>query len=236
MVKKNQIIIFLVIFISIIFSQKNDYVFIQEDFKDLKSWRPLTFPKIESHSEYEINKKDTMSYLRAISDSSASGLIFKKTFNVYDYPIVEWKWKVKNILEKGDATLKEGDDYPLRIYIIFQYDPDEAGLFEKAQYNAAKILYGEYPPHSSLNYIWANRKQDSIITNPFVDKAKMIPLRHGKKNVDRWMKEKINIMRDYKRAFDEKPPQTASLAIMSDSDNTGGTARGFLDYIKVIKE
>lgn len=46
----------------------------------------------------------------------------------------------------GDAATKDGDDYALRIYIIFPYDPAEASFGTKLKYNAAKLIYGEYPP------------------------------------------------------------------------------------------
>jgi hypothetical protein len=232
------ILLFLIAINGLIYSQNNsDSVFIYEDFDDKDSWEVLTFPKIKSHSHYEIVKFPDRSVLKTISDSSASGLVFQKIFNVNKYPIVEWKWKVSNIFEKGDAKSKQGDDYPLRVYIIFEYNPEEAGIFEKAKYNAAKLIYGEYPPHSSLNYIWANKThQDRIITNTYTSKAKMIVLREGGNHAGKWVKEKINILQDYQEAFGEKPPGQASLAIMSDSDNTGESAEAFIDFIRVSEK
>ncbi|MCK5347452.1 MAG: DUF3047 domain-containing protein, partial [Candidatus Heimdallarchaeota archaeon] len=71
----------------------------------------------------------------------------------------------------GNAKTKEGDDYPIRIYVIFKYDPKRAGFFEKLKYNSAKLVYGEYPPHSALNYIWANKEhKERIITSAYTDK------------------------------------------------------------------
>jgi len=214
-----------------------DSIFIREDFHDLEDWRPLTFPKIDSHSRYEVIQTNGQSYLQAVTDSSASGIIFKNTFDVYQYPLVEWKWQVSNIFEKGNAKTKAGDDYPLRIYIVFKYDPVKADLFEKAKYNAAKLIYGEYPPYSSLNYIWANQSHpEKIITNTYTSQAKMIVLRTGSAQVNQWLTEKIDILADYEAAFGENPPRIASIAIMSDADNTGEAATGLLDYIKVYRK
>lgn len=233
--KLQRILVFLVSFSFFIIAQEsNQSVFINEDFANLDSWEPLTFPKIKSHSRYTIESKDTLTYLKAITDSSASGIVFQRIFNVNNYPNVEWKWKVSNVYDKGNAKSKQGDDYPLRVYIIFEYEPEAAGILEKAKYNAAKLLYGEYPPHSSLNYIWANKDhRERIITNTYTSKAKMIVLRSGKRNVGKWVTENINILQDYKKAFGKKPPGRASVAIMSDSDNTGESAVGYIDYIKI---
>ena len=230
-----KILISLFIFTIVLFGQDNQ-VIIREEFEDMKNWRPLTFPKIENHTRYSIVSDNENSVLKAESEASASGMILKKSFNVYDYPVVQWKWKVSNVFQKGNAKEKAGDDYPLRIYIVFEYNPQQAGFFEKAKYNTAKLLYGEYPPHSSLNYIWANRQQDRrIIPNAFTAQAQMIVLQEGAGNINKWREEKINILKDYRKAFGEEPPQKAGIAIMSDSDNTGESAEAFVDYIKISR-
>ncbi len=207
-----------------------------EDFDDLNNWKPLHFPKIEEHSTYTVESKGEESYLKAESKASASGLIYKNEFNVYEFPKVRWRWKVENIYKNGNAKTKKGDDYPIRVYIIFKYDPKKAGLWEKITYNTAKLIYGEYPPHSSLNYIWANREHgESILTSPYTDRAKMIPLQQGETRLGVWIVEEINILEDYQRAFGEEPPSATSIAIMNDSDNTGESAVSYVDYIEVYR-
>ena len=208
----------------------------REDFSDLNNWEPLTFPKIKNHSIYKVKMDDGGNYLQAESNASASGLIYKNTFNVYDYPRIRWRWMVENVYKKGNAKEKSGDDYPLRIYIIFKYDPDRAGFFESLKYSSAKLIYGEYPPHSALNYIWANRDyKEEIITNTYTDRAEMILLQKGSSNVGKWITEDVNILEDYRKAFGEDPPPIASIAVMNDSDNTGERSVSYLDYIEIYK-
>ncbi len=60
-----------------------------------------------------------------------------------------------NVYRKANGTEKGGDDYPIRIYVMFEYDPRQADLMEKMRYAAIMALYGKYPPHRSLNYVWA---------------------------------------------------------------------------------
>ena len=45
-----------------------------------------------------------------------------------------------------------------------------------------------------------------------------------------------NIVQDYQAAFGEDPPPIVAIAIMSDSDNTGESAKAYIDYIKVYNE
>ncbi|MFO7569855.1 MAG: DUF3047 domain-containing protein [Smithellaceae bacterium] len=209
----------------------------REDFETLSDWKPLTFPKIPRHSVYRIKKEEEKSILVAKANASASGLINTRSFNIYKTPIIQWRWKVSNIYAAGDEKKKSGDDYPLRIYVVFKYNPDKAGVFEKAQYAAAKLIYGEYPPHSSLNYIWANKKYpEKILPNPFTAKAQMILLQKGPDRTGQWMDERVNALEDYRTAFGSDPPIEASIAIMSDADNTGEKATGFVDFIEVSKD
>ena len=215
---------------------EEEIFFIRENFNDLNRWKPLNFPKIENHTSYTIESNGSESYLKAESNASASAVLYKTEFNIYQYSRLRWRWKVETIYKKGNAKTKTGDDYPLRIYIVFKYDPEKAGFMEKLKYNAAKLIYGEYPPHSSLNYIWANREyEERIITNAYTEKAKMVLLQKGDANVGKWLIHDVNVIEDYEEAFGEKPPPIASIAIMNDSDNTGEKSISYLDYIEVYR-
>jgi len=206
----------------------------REEFNSLDNWKPLTFPKIPRHSTYRIQKEGDNSFLVAQADNSASGIIYTRSFNIYKTPIIKWKWKISNIYQAGDEKKKSGDDYPLRIYVVFEYNQDKAGVFERAQYNAMKLIYGEYPPHSSINYIWANKKYpELILPNTYTAKTQMILLQKGSEHAGKWIEERANALTDYRKAFGKEPPAQASIAIMSDADNTGEKATGYVDYIEV---
>lgn len=214
-----------------------DNILFREDFNDLTNWRHLVFPKIEQHTSYDIQTDSKTSVLKATSSNSASALIHKQRFDVYEFPLIKWRWKVDNIYQKGDATTKEGDDYPLRIYIMFRYDPRKAGLFEKVKYRTAKLIYGEYPPHSSLNYIWSNKTyEQSVLTSSYTKKSKMIPLQSGPLKMATWQTEEVDVLEDYQRTFGTNPPSEASIAIMNDSDNTGESSVSYLDFIQVYRK
>lgn len=234
-----KIIVYTVFFLILLFSfsYAEEKILCREEFADLSHWKPFYFHKIEKHTVYTIESNGSQSYLKAISKASASGLIYKEEFNVYSYPTIKWKWKVDNVYQKGNAKTKEGDDYPIRIYILFKYNPDKATLWDKVSFKIIKGIYGEYPPHSSLNYIWESKEQtEGIITSPYTDRSKMILLQKGSKNIGLWIEEKINILEDYKKCFGSDPPPIASLAIMNDSDNTGEEAASYVDFIEVYQE
>jgi hypothetical protein len=230
------ILLFLLILIAVPVRAGEEKVLFREDFRDLENWRPLFFPKISKHSIYTVETRGDQHYLRAASNGSASGLVYRKEFNVYDYPCIRWRWKVDNLYRNWDGSSKQGDDYPIRVYILFKYDPDRADFLDKVKYSAVKLIYGEYPPQSTLNYVWASKPYpERILTSPYTDRAKMVLLEQGGTKVGTWVSEEINVIEDYERAFGTKPPPTASLAIMSDSDNTGESAVAYVEFIEVYR-
>ncbi|MGZ6221002.1 MAG: DUF3047 domain-containing protein, partial [Syntrophales bacterium] len=175
-------------------------------------------------------------FLKTESHSSASAIVYRRTFNASEYPRMRWRWKVDNVYKKGDIREKSGDDYPIRIYVTFQYDPERASVGERLEYGIAKALYGKYPPDSTLNYVWTGQNiAERIITSPYTDRAKIIILENGKSAIGTWVEETVNILDDYRAAFGKDPPQTAGIAIMNDSDNTGEMAVSYIDYIEVFK-
>ena len=129
--------------ISNVTAQDPDAMLFRDDFNDLSNWRPLYFPKIDRHTDYKIDADGTNNVLVAKSDASASGLVYTNSFDVGKYRMLKWCWKTENVYEKGNAKKKACDDYPIRLYIIFEYDPEIAGLALRAKYGLAKTIYGE---------------------------------------------------------------------------------------------
>lgn len=205
-----------------------------EEFNNLDNWKPFYFPNIDAYSTYSILEGGI---LQLESHASASAIVYKDRFNVYDYPCLEWKWKAVSVYEKGDAMKRSGDDYVLRIYITFQYDPKRASISKRLKYHAAKLLYGEYPPHSSLNYIWSNKEYDTdIITSTYAKESQMIAVQQGLDLLNTWQVNTVNLLDDYRLAFGEDPPEMAGIFIMNDSDATKESSVSYMDYLKIYRE
>ncbi len=234
---KQKLAVLLLILFTIAPDLRADEFFLVEEFTSLDSWQELAFPKIEKHSTYSIQNFNNLPVLKIESNQSASGLIFKKSFDIYQWPILEWKWLVTDIMEKGNLRKKSGDDYPIRIYVTFEYNPKKSNPLQAIQYGTAKLLYGEYPPDSSISYIWANREHpESFYKNPFSSRVIMIIKDYGSAALNQWRIHKTNLLEDYRRVFGKEPPSKASLAIMGDSDNTKEASLAYLDYIRLSKE
>jgi hypothetical protein len=191
-------------------------------------WKPWTFKKIERHTAYTLVQDDHTVVVKAVAEASASALVREIKINPKEYPIVEWRWKVRNILKKGDVHIKEGDDYPARIYITFEYDPSKLGFFEKAAYKMGRLLYGEDLPLAAINYIWESKASiGTMIPNPYTDRVLMFVVESGAEKLNQWVSEKRNVYEDYKKAFGQEPPMISGVAIMTDTDNTGESSTAY---------
>ena len=197
-------------------------------------WQPLTFPKISRHTRYDLQQDGDRTVVRASSSAAASGLIRYIHFNPARFPWLQWRWKISNILRAGDVKQKAGDDYPARIYVAFEFDSETADFWQRLRYKAACLAAGKKLPGSGLNYIWANKApRGTVVANAFAAQVKMIVLQSGAALANQWIRERRNLVDDYELAFGRKPPQVMGIAIMTDTDNTGGQATAYYGNIEL---
>lgn len=191
-------------------------------------WEPLEFPRINQHTRYELVTDDGVQVVQATADNSASGLITRVDLAPGDALLLRWQWKVSNVFEQGDARKKSGDDYPARIYVAFEFQPEQADWFERTKRKTVEVMFGETLPGNALNYIWANRlAEQTFIANAFTDQTMMVAVNSGSDQVGQWVTVERDIVADYREAFGEAPPRIVGVAIMSDADNTGERAQAW---------
>jgi hypothetical protein len=174
-------------------------------------WQEKSF---RGHTKYQVIRKDGRLCIQANSRGSASGLYYKIKYKVEEYPFLTWEWKIENVLPRGDALHKEGDDYAARVYVIFP-----SWLFWRT---------------TALNYIWANRlAKGKAVRNAFARNAVMIAVESGPGMAGRWVTETRNVLEDYREQFGEDPPEAGAIAIMTDADNTNGNAAAWYGVIRI---
>ena len=198
-------------------------------------WQAYTFKKIPKHTSYELVKDGDTTVVKAVSEVSASGLIKKVAINPKEFPIVRWRWKITNLLERSDVTRKQGDDFPARIYITFAYDPGKVSFGRKLKYKLGQKLFGDIPI-AALNYVWdTTAAAGSIHKNAYTDFARMVIVKSGPQHVGMWAEEQRNVYEDYKNAFGEEPPMISGVAVMTDTDDTRERATAYYGDITFSK-
>lgn len=72
--------------------------------------------------------------------------------------------------------------------------------------------------------------------NAFTANAKMIAVESGNGNAGQWLTEERDLFADYRTLFGVDPPEAQAIAIMTDSDNTGGVAEAWYGEILLRTE
>lgn len=191
-----------------------------------EGWEQIRFGENESSTTYDLVRADTTVVVRARSSNGASGLITRKRIDLAQYPILEWRWKVDEVLNEGDVTEKETDDAAARLYVTFDYDG--LGLVERLKLMLLRRVGYSDAPSRALNYLWANRQdRGTSVPSAYTDQIMMIPVRSGADQTGTWVRERRNVLADYRRVFGEAPPAVNGVAIMTDTDNTADTTRAY---------
>jgi hypothetical protein len=197
-------------------------------------WDELTFRNIQRHTRYQVIDTGGAYEVKAEAEASASGLIHPLDLDTSRYRTLQWRWKVERLLDKADIRTRQGDDYPARIYVTFAYDPGRASLGQRIKYETVRLLYGEYPPHAGLNYVWDGKAAlGTIVPNAFTDRVRMVVVESGPTRLGQWLSYQRDIYADYRQAFGEEPPHISGVAIMTDTDGTGESAVAYYGDISI---
>ena len=144
------------------------------------------------------------------------------------WPRIAWSWKATALIERGDVTRKDGDDYAARLYVTFRLPPGRMSPLERAELRMARALVGDHVPDAGLSYIWdARAPVGTIVANAYTDRVKMIVVESGRERLGRWIDYERDLAADWRAAFGGDIPPISGIAIMTDADNTGESARTF---------
>ena len=199
-------------------------------------WKEVTFPTVRRHTQYKVIGGGN-GYLRAYSTDSASAIYKKIDMDLEKYPILKWRWKVENILKKGNAGEKDGDDFSARVYVAFSLGKEKTSLTKFVKRGLLKAFYGDDAPGEAITYIWANKlPAGESVKNPYAEESVMLAVKSGPAGVGRWFSEERNVYEDYKKLFGREPTNVKAIFIMTDTDNTGERSTAFYDDISFSQD
>ena len=168
----------------------------------LKEW--------SGRAKYEVVDTEAGKALHLSSNATSTALYKEARFRIKDFPILNWKWKALMLPAGGDVRKKTADDQAAQVYIVFPRWPEAVNS-------------------RLVGYIWdTTAPEGSIITSTKTSNVKYIVIRSGAGGLGRWFSEQRNVHADYRRLFNEEPPEVGRVSIMIDSDNTKSTAESFV--------
>ena len=189
-------------------------------------------------TEYAIREWDGVGAVEARADKSMALLGRPLDVDLHKTPILCWQWRIDAPIASADMTRKSGDDYAARVYLNFDVPADQLDFATRTKLALGRTLYGDHLPAAAINYIWDNRQPvGTLQSNVYTDRARMLVLRSGATEAGRWVHERRDVLKDFQRAFGDLQGQLKSIALASDTDNTGETAHaGFADFRFVANE
>jgi hypothetical protein len=180
----------------------------------LAHWESKSF---KGMTEYRLLKEGGRTVVKATSQDAASGMIIKIRFQPATHRYLRWSWKIAGTIKDGDEKLKSGDDYAARLYVVF-----------KGRY---------FWQTKAINYVWANKlAKGESIQNAYTSNAMMIAVESGNDKAGQWISEERDLFADYRSLFGADPPEAEAIAIMTDTDDTGGTAEAWYGDIILSTE
>lgn len=175
---------------------------------DLAGWIEWRY---HGRTLYQVVREGENQFVKAHSQSSASALGKIVRFNPLRFPHFEWRWKIEDIIEAGNALRAEAKDHPAGVYVIF----------------ARGVLPWRV---QIIQYIWANAlPRGTVARHPTEENIRIVAVEGGRELARQWVRERRNLAEDYRKLFGGEPPQVVAIAIMTDTDQTRSQATAYYD-------
>ncbi len=197
-------------------------------------WQDVRLPGKKA-TQYRWETKGGRRALAAHAVASAS--MWRHQFSQPPSPLgeVAFSWWVDALID--DARLDQTDQADAPVRVLFGFDGDRSRLSARNRmlFDLAEALSGEPPPFATLMYVWDGRAPvESVVHSGRTDRIRKLVLDSGPAQLGRWRDHRRHLVQDFRRAFGEDPGPLRSVALMTDADNTGSSARGWYELPRFV--
>ncbi|GLC97711.1 hypothetical protein Tamer19_71200 [Cupriavidus sp. TA19] len=198
-------------------------------------WKNLPVANGKAQTSYQLVADGRATVLQADAEHSASALMHSGDVNLSRTPVVAWRWKAQGPIPGADNSDSAHEDAPARLVFFFEGDMSKLSLGDRATMQMAKRLGGEELPYATLMYVWSDSAEPgSVIPNPHSGRVQMIVVSGAQGDAGKWQSLRRNVVQDYQRVFHEQPGPLKAYGILTDTDNTQGTARAWYGDIRFL--
>jgi hypothetical protein len=125
-----------------------------------------------------------------------------------DFPYLVWTWRADKLPSRGDARQRNRSDQGLQVLIAFD-------------------------DRKVISYIWDSSAPEGTVIDesigwPFALAIKVIVVKSGEADVNRWIIERRNIYQDYEKLFHKKPSRVKGVRLQANTQYTKDTSEGFI--------
>lgn len=206
----------------------------RSEFDSLDGWRLVNIEEELEPGLFEIVEQDGERLLRVVSDNTVSMIIREEPIDVYETPILAWRWALLEGLEHADLRSLFSEDTAIRIVVAFRDELENLPWWLRIWASRQAEERGELPPTSALNYVWATQEYgQGPVKSLYSRRIQFYVKNSGTERLGEWQHHQVNLLEDYRRAMGEDPPAEAFIAVLSDSDNTKGYAEALLRSVEI---
>jgi Protein of unknown function (DUF3047) len=185
-------------------------------------WTPVSFRGIRPASFTVVGEGGM-----EVTADAAAGLLWRALGSASRHGrVARWHWRVDEGVPPTDLTKRGVDDRALGVYFIFGERTDTA---------QGPLAMLSSPSVSALVYVFGgDRPRGEIVSSPHMGaRGKFVVLRPADTRKGEWFEERVDIGKDYARAFGRPPPLLLNVAISSDSDDTGMRNRARIEALAI---
>ena len=198
-------------------------------------WEPQHLPG-KAPSRYRYAYTDARHALLAQAESSASLLRQKRQVPASQLGQVRFSWKVPALIANADMALRDADDSPVRLLLVFDGDRSRFSMKDAMLSELAQTLTGEPMPYATLMYVWCNKRAPgSVIINPRTDRIRKLVVESGTAHLNQWRDYERQIAADFEQAFGEPPGNLLGIGLMTDTDNTRSHTQAWYGPVTLVK-
>jgi Protein of unknown function (DUF3047) len=195
-------------------------------------YRFISLPRVNANKIAFVDEAGT-TVLKVDSHDSAGSVGISLGADPVKTPILTWRWKTSNVIEKANMDVKSGDDFSGRVYVFFDVPLASLPFSDRMKIRLARSISGADVPTAALCYVWDNKHPAGFShKSPYTSRVGVIVAQSGGKDVNQWVTESHDVARDFREFFGTEPPRILGVAIGNDTDQTNEKVMTWFGDIK----
>jgi hypothetical protein len=175
-------------------------------------WKPR---KDSGRDVYSIQEKDGLRFLHAHAKGLGIQAAGQHEWDPKAYPILAWAWRPVEFPAGSDERQSKTNDSAVSVYAVFPHSPVSV---------------------KSLKYIWSAVVPVGTRLTSSGGLTQVLVIRSGTEKKGAWTEERVNVLENYKKFFEEaETPKASGIAVLTDSDDTKSVAQGDYANFRVCK-
>jgi hypothetical protein len=192
-----------------------------------RAWRLAKLPFAEP-TEFQVASIGGVRGVRMDARNAGAALYRSVGVDPATTPVLRWRWRVDQLVAGADIRRKQGDDLSARLYVMFDYPIERLPLLDQGKIRLARSVAGDLVPAAALCYVWdGNLPEGTTLWSPYSKRVRVVVVEQGDRQLGRWLVAERDVAADFRAAFGEEPPPITGIAIGADTDQTGGSTRGW---------